>query len=322
MAVTKQPRPAVGAAKTGRTPKKRAAEAARGRAAGATQKAAKPTKKRSLDAPKRSAAKALERVAAKVSKQVSRARGGLPGKGRKKLPPVDAAAIAGRLAVALPEPGHELSFRTPFELLIATILAAQSTDRTVNQVMPTLLARYPTARELAAASQQAVEELVKRTGFFRNKARAIREASQQLVYDHAGEVPNTMAALTQLPGVARKTANVVLGTAFGINAGFIVDTHVARVTQRLGLTQQVQPERIEEDLCRQFEQSAWTDLAHRFTLHGRYTCLAKRPMCADCPLNELCRSREEAPSVDWEARALREHTRVRAGIASSQATSP
>jgi len=239
-------------------------------------------------------------------------------RGKRLLPAAEATEIAHRLAVTMPEPGHELSFRTPFELLIATILAAQSTDRTVNQVMPTLLARFPGPHELAAAGQDEVEILVKRTGFFRNKARAIRETAQQLVERHGGEVPDTMEALVALPGVARKTANVVLGTAHRINAGFVVDTHVARVTQRLRLTNQTQPERVEEDLCRAYEQTVWTDLGHRFTLHGRYTCLAKRPLCSDCPLNELCLSRESEPSDSWEQRSVREHARVRDGIDLSQ----
>jgi endonuclease-3 len=209
-------------------------------------------------------------------------------------------------------------FRSPFELLIATILAAQSTDRTVNQVMPTLLARYPTAHALADAAQDEVETLVKRTGFFRNKARSIRETAQQLVASHGGDVPKTMDELTKLQGVARKTANVLLGTAYGIQAGFIVDTHVSRVTLRLGLTRQTAPVRIESDLCRAFAQPTWTDLGHRFTLHGRYTCLAREPLCSDCPINELCSSRESEPADVWQARAEHEETRVNQGIRSSQ----
>ena len=247
------------------------------------------------------------------------ARGRTPGKAIKRkavkrLGGTEVHELDARLAAAVPEPKHELAFRTPFELLIATILAAQSTDRTVNQVMPTLLARYPGVHELAEASQDDVELLVKRTGFFRNKARSIRETAQQLVAAHGGEVPQTMDELTKLQGVARKTANVVLGTAYGIQAGFIVDTHVARVTQRLGLTRQSDPVRIESELCRTFEQSSWTDLGHRFTLHGRYTCLAKQPLCSDCPINELCGSRESEPADTWQERAQREGTRVDEGI--------
>jgi endonuclease-3 len=279
-------------------------------------KVAKTARKSAKKPPKKPAAKktaANKKVAKKAAPKKLGKR-----KAVKRLAAADAQEVATRLAVALPEPGHELVFRSPFELLIATILAAQSTDRTVNQVMPTLLARYPTARELAEAAQEDVETLVKRTGFFRNKARAIRETSQQLVANHGGEVPKTMDELTKLQGVARKTANVLLGTAYGIQAGFIVDTHVSRVTQRLGLTRQSDPVRIETDLCRTFEQHTWTDLGHRFTLHGRYTCLARDPLCSDCPINELCASRECEPADLWQARAAHEGARVNEGIRSSQ----
>lgn len=265
----------------------------------------------------------VAKVAAKAAKtKVAKPKAAKPKAAKrravKKLSAVDAQEVSARLAVAIPEPRHELVYHSPFELLIATILAAQSTDRTVNQVMPTLLARYPTAHALAEAPQDEVETLVKRTGFFRNKARSIRETSQQLVARHGGEVPRTMDELTKLQGVARKTANVLLGTAYGIQAGFIVDTHVSRVTQRLGLTRQTDPVRIESDLCRAFAQPSWTDLGHRFTLHGRYTCLARDPLCSDCPINELCGSRESEPADEWTARAQREDARINQGIRTSQ----
>ncbi len=224
--------------------------------------------------------------------------------------PADAEAIRERLACAIPKPVCELHFRSPFELLIATILSAQSTDRTVNAVMPGLLARFPNALALAAADQEELESLIKPTGFFRNKSKSIRGAAQRLVEHHGGEVPRTLEALTELPGVARKTANVVLGTAYRIASGFVVDTHVARVSQRLGLTGETDPVRIEQDLCRLFPRDAWIDFGHRFLLHGRYTCLAKRPLCEECPLNELCPSRSAAPLGPWEARAAHERERV------------
>jgi len=265
---------------------------------------------------------AAKKRAPKPKKKLGKPKAGKPKAGKpkavKRLAAADAQEVAARLALAIPEPRHELVFESPFELLIATILAAQSTDRTVNQVMPTLLARYPTAHALAEAAQEDVETLVKRTGFFRNKARSIRETSLHLVAAHGGEVPKTMDELTKLQGVARKTANVLLGTAYGIQAGFIVDTHVARVTQRLGLTRQTDPVRIEVDLCRTFAQPSWTDLGHRFTLHGRYTCLAREPLCSDCPINELCCSRESEPADVWQQRAAREDVRVNEGIRSSQ----
>jgi endonuclease-3 len=209
----------------------------------------------------------------------------------------------------------ELRFAQPWELLIATILSAQSTDKMVNAVMPGLLARYPTPRALAAAPQEDVEERVKRTGFFRNKAKAIRGAAQHLLDHHGGEVPKTIEALVAVPGVARKTANVVLGTAYRIAAGFVVDTHVTRVTQRLGLTSETDPVRIEQDLCGAFPREAWIDLGHRFVLHGRYTCLAKRPECACCALNELCPSRLTVPEESWDTRADAEAAKVAANVA-------
>ncbi len=223
--------------------------------------------------------------------------------------------IAERLARAIPKPECELRFHSPFELLIATILSAQSTDRTVNAVMPSLLARFPDARALAAAEQDELETLIKPTGFFRNKSKAIRGAAQRLVERHGGEVPRTIEELTELPGVARKTANVVLGTAYRLAEGFVVDTHVTRVSQRLGLTRETDPVRIERDLCRAFPRDAWVDFGHRFVLHGRYTCLAKRPQCERCPLNELCPSRIAPPLGPWEARAAHEAERVARALA-------
>lgn len=228
----------------------------------------------------------------------------------RRIAAADTQAISERLARAIPKPVCELHFRSPFELLIATILSAQSTDRTVNAVMPALLARFPNARALAAADQEELEGLIKPTGFFRNKSKSIRGAAQHLVEHHGGEVPRTLEELTALPGVARKTANVVLGTAYRIASGFVVDTHVARVSQRLGLTSETDPVRIEQNLCQLFPRDAWIDSGHRFLLHGRYTCLAKRPSCEACPLNELCPSRSAAPLGPWEARAAHESERV------------
>jgi endonuclease-3 len=234
------------------------------------------------------------------------------GRGKPRAPDLD--ALRARLTLAVETPACELAFKTPFELLTATILAAQSTDKTVNQVMPTLLLRFPGARELAASDQEEVETLVKRTGFFRNKAKAIRGMAQKLVAEHDGEVPRTIEQMVALPGVARKTANVVLGTAYGIGSGFVVDTHVTRVAQRLALSSQSDPVRIEQDLCRLFAQSEWVDMGHRLILHGRYTCLAQRPMCDQCPLNELCPSRQAEPVGSWEQRATNENVRVNAGV--------
>jgi endonuclease III len=222
-----------------------------------------------------------------------------------------AAAIVERLAAAMPEPRCELDHANAWQLLVATILSAQSTDRTVNRVTPALFARYPTPRALAESEPAEVEALVHSTGFFRNKAKAIRAASRALVEQHSGEVPRTLEALVQLPGVARKTANVVLGVAYRIASGMAVDTHAMRVSGRLGLTAESDPVRIERDLCELVPRDAWIDTTHRLILHGRYLCTSRDPQCAQCPLNELCPS-ALGPAIDaWPERAQREGRRVR-----------
>lgn len=234
-----------------------------------------------------------------------------PASHMKSAPP---AQVAERLALAVPKAQCELNHQNAFELLVATILSAQSTDKMVNTVTPELFRRWPTPEALADAPQEEVEEVIKRTGFFRNKAKSIRGAAAKLVQEHGGEVPKSLDALIALPGVARKTANVVLGTAYGIASGFVVDTHVMRVSQRLGLTQHKEPAKIELDLCEHFPREHWVDLGHRILLHGRYTCLAKAPMCEHCPLNELCPSRLKEPLDSWEERAREEAARVDAGF--------
>lgn len=217
-----------------------------------------------------------------------------------------ALAIHERLSEAIPSPVCELDFRSPFELLVATILSAQSTDKMVNKVTPPLFERYPTPRALADAPQEAVEVLVHRTGFFRNKAKAIRESSRILCERFGGEVPSTMDELVTLPGVARKTANVVLGNAFGVSAGIAIDTHAGRVARRLGLTEEENPDKVEKTLCAFYPQEDWTNVGHRFVLHGRYVCLAKAPKCASCPVNELCPSALVPPEDDVGVRAASE----------------
>ena len=199
-----------------------------------------------------------------------------------------AAAILARLEAAYPDAHCELDFTTPLELLVATILSAQCTDKRVNMVTPALFARFPTAEALASASVEEVEELVKSTGFFRNKARSIVGMAQAVVASHAGAVPREMDALTQLPGVGRKTANVVLGNAFGVNHGVVVDTHVGRVSLRLALTREADPVKVEHDLIPLFPQERWTLLSHLLIAHGRRICEARRPRCGECMLAELC----------------------------------
>jgi endonuclease-3 len=217
--------------------------------------------------------------------------------------------ILGILRTAIPSPRVELNHRNPFELLIATILSAQSTDARVNLATPALFERFPNATALAAASQEEVEELVRSTGFYRNKATAIRTASATLVADHRGQVPQDMKALLKLRGVARKTANLVMGSGFGIATGIVVDTHVKRVALRLGWTQQTKPEKVEADLCALLPSEHWVADGHRILLHGRYQCTAKKPACGDCPVNEACPSSEHAPIGTVEERIARHPAR-------------
>jgi endonuclease-3 len=234
-------------------------------------------------------------------------------------PPADAKEVAARLAVAIPEPRCELDHKDAWTLLVATILSAQSTDRTVNTVTPLLFAKYPTPDALAAAPREDVEEVVHRTGFVRNKAKAIQGASLAIAQQHGGQVPKEMAALMALPGVARKTANLVLGTAFRIPSGIVVDTHVTRVAQRLGLSAAKSAEKIEHDLCQRFPQEQWIDVGHRLLLLGRYVCLAKGPKCEDCPLAELCPSRAGEPLGSWRQRAEHLQQAVQPGDAPGEA---
>lgn len=184
----------------------------------------------------------------------------------------------------------ELDYGTPFQLLVATILSAQCTDKMVNSVTPELFRRYPDAPSLAAAAPPEIEPLVAKTGFFRQKAKNIVGAARLLAKEHGGEMPRTMAAMLELPGVARKTANVVLGTAYGIASGFVVDTHVARLAGRLGLSRAEEPIKIEQDLMAKLPQAKWVKLGHQLIWHGRRICKARRPECSRCPLAPHCPS--------------------------------
>ena len=196
--------------------------------------------------------------------------------------------IIERLTLRYPHPKCALDHQNPLQLLLATILSAQCTDERVNQVTPALFQRYPDAASLARASQEEIEAIVRPTGFFRNKAKSLRECCRLLVERHGGEVPRRMEDLVALPGVARKTANVVLGSAFGIAAGIVVDTHVRRLSNRLGLSVEEQPEKIEQDLMRFVPREKWVDFSHLLILHGRDTCQARRPDCPACPLRHIC----------------------------------
>jgi len=203
-----------------------------------------------------------------------------------------ALAVLEALHRARPGAAVELEHQTPFQLLIATILSAQCTDARVNLVTRELFRRYPGPAPLAGARPADLERMIRSTGFFRAKARSIRECSREIMARHSGEVPRTMEELTRLPGVGRKTANVVLGAGYGIASGIVVDTHMARVARRLGLTRSTDPAAIERDLMRLIPESEWIFFSIAMVLHGRYVCLARRPRCGDCPLSARCPSRD------------------------------
>lgn len=203
-----------------------------------------------------------------------------------------ATVVLERLKAEYPDAHCELDYRNPFELLCATILSAQCTDVRVNMVTPVLFARYPDAHALSEASQQDVEEIVRTTGFFRAKAKSLIGAATMLVARFGGEVPRTVAELVPLPGVGRKTANVVLGNAFGINEGVVVDTHVQRLARRLGLTREADPIGIEQALMPLFPREDWALLSHLLIWHGRRRCFARKPECAACVVREICPSCE------------------------------
>ena len=209
-------------------------------------------------------------------------------KGSARLPVTE---VLGALKAAYPDAHCELDHRNAFELLCATILSAQCTDARVNLVTPALFAKYPDAHALAAARQEDVEELVKSTGFFRNKAKSLIGMAQALVAEHGGEVPADMEALQRLPGVGRKTANVILGNVFGLSEGITVDTHVGRISRLLGLTRHDDPVKVEQDLMALVPREDWTLVSHLVIFHGRRTCVARRPRCGECVLAELCPSR-------------------------------
>jgi endonuclease III len=212
---------------------------------------------------------------------------------RKTTPSANPPLLYDRLLALYPDAHCELDFRTPFELLVATILSAQCTDKRVNMVTPVLFSRYATVEALADARQEDVEEIIKSTGFFRNKAKSIIGMAGAVVERHGGEVPSTLAELVTLPGVGRKTANVILGNAFNVNEGVVVDTHVGRLAVRLGLTSETDPVKVEQEMMGLFPRDRWTMLAHLLIFHGRRVCEAKVPRCGVCTLADVCPSRRD-----------------------------
>lgn len=193
-----------------------------------------------------------------------------------------------RLKKAMPNPRIELDFQNPFELLVATILSAQCTDKLVNTVTPALFAAYPTPADMAAADIADIDHYIVKVNFHANKAKNIKAAAQMLVTKHNGVIPKTMEELDALPGVARKTANVILGSAFGIAEGIVIDTHGIRLSNRLGLTTQKDPVKIERELMDMLPRETWIEFGHLLTLHGRHMCTARPHSCENCPLGDLC----------------------------------
>lgn len=199
-----------------------------------------------------------------------------------------AKRVLRRLQADYPDAECALIHRTPFQLLVATVLSAQCTDERVNIVTRELFAQYPEPTDLAALPLPKLEKLIQSTGFFRNKAKAIKACSRAIAEEHGGEVPRDLETLVRLPGVGRKTANVVLGTAFGIPTGVVVDTHVGRLSRRLGLTSETNPEKVERDLMEIVPQREWINFSHRLIHHGRRICQARKPKCPECSMRRFC----------------------------------
>jgi endonuclease III len=208
----------------------------------------------------------------------------------RKKPPAPPLVVLERLKAEYPDAHCALNHDSPYQLIVATILSAQCTDARVNLVTPALFRRYPSVHELARADRSELEEMIKSTGFFRNKAKSLIGMAQAVVADHAGALPRSMDELRALPGVGRKTANVVLGNAFGLNEGITVDTHVTRLSRLLGLTRETDAEKIERDLMKVIPRDDWTLVSHLLIEHGRTVCIARRPQHDRCVLRDICPS--------------------------------
>src|SRR3984885_5539475 len=217
--------------------------------------------------------------------------------------PTRVRAILDGLDAAYPDATCELRHENAWQLLIATIMSAQCTDAVVNIVTEVLFQKYPTPRELAYANPSDIEQIIRPTGFFRNKTKSIMGASKKIVEEFGGEVPRTMEQLLTVPGAARKTANVVLGTAFGIASGVVVDTHVMRLSSRLDLTRHTEPKKIELDLIKIIPQDRWIKFSHQLIWHGRRVCVARKPRCIDCNLEKICYSKDK--TINTQAKRLK-----------------
>jgi endonuclease-3 len=248
-----------------------------------TGTSAKGVKAKALVGAKARAVAATEPVAAKKK----------AGKTAKPLDPVRVAAILDALRKTYPGVVCALNHKNAWELTVATILSAQCTDVRVNLVTPALFKAFPTPKAMAAASLPELEELIRTTGFFRNKAKSIQGAARVVTEEFRGQVPKTMEEILKLPGVARKTGNVVLGSWYGIAVGVVVDTHVMRLSRRLELTKETAPEKVERDLMKIIPQDRWIAFSHELIHHGRQICVARKPRCVDCTLERLCNSADK-----------------------------
>ncbi|MDT8070167.1 MAG: endonuclease III [Terriglobia bacterium] len=225
------------------------------------------------------------------------ASGGKAPKGYNPTAPERMSEILKRLDATYPNVRCALHHNSAWELLVATILSAQCTDARVNMVTPVLFAKYPTVEDFARLKPEDLEPDIRSTGFFRNKSKSLVGAAKKIVSDFGGKVPETMEELLTVPGAARKTANVVLGSWFGKNVGVVVDTHVHRISRRLELTKNNDPVRIEQDLMKVIPQAKWTDFSHQIIHHGRALCIARNPKCADCPLENICHAGDKTWST-------------------------
>jgi endonuclease-3 len=239
-----------------------------------------------------------KKTSAKQAKVGSKPRGKSPGaKIENNLSPERIAEILQRLEAAYPKAECALYHKNAWELLVATILSAQCTDARVNMVTPELFRKFPTPTAMAEASLPAMEEEIRSTGFYHNKAKSISGAAKKIVGEFGGKVPQTMAELLTVPGAARKTANVVLGVAYNVAEGVVVDTHVLRLSNRLGLTRETDPKKVEQDLMKIIPKDHWIQFSHELIHHGRQVCIARKPRCVDCTLETLCHS----PDKTWNS---------------------